>query len=108
MIPTNGGGISETQLPNWFINSTNPKQIVVRNCKVVMDDALVNDIKMHSNIVKFAAYDDSFICFTNELMVKPKKYRWDSLEKTIKIWFTNMANQPVAVTAFHVDILLIY
>jgi hypothetical protein len=95
-------------LPIFFRNSTNEKHIIVRNCKIVINNAIVNDIKLHSDIVSTDAYDDHFICFTNELMVKPKKYRWISNSVSINIWFTDMKNNPVEVTDFLIDILLFY
>jgi hypothetical protein len=99
----------EVILPPYFRDSQNEqKYIVVRNCKIIVDDALVSDVKFHSDIVKENPYDDYFICFTNELMVKPKKYRWKNSSNTIKIWFTNMRNEPLGVVDFSIDILLIY
>jgi hypothetical protein len=98
----------EIQLPHYFNNSHSVKYIVVRNCKIVMNDALVNDIKLHSDIVRENPYDDHFICFTNELMVKPKKYKWNNTSSTIKIWFTTFDNKPVKVDHYLIDILLIY
>jgi hypothetical protein len=95
-------------LPPFFINSRNDKYIVVRNCKVIIADALVNDVKFHSDIVREHPYDDHFICFTNELMVKPKKYKWNSTSTTFNIWFTNMKNANINPIDYHIDILLIY
>jgi hypothetical protein len=99
----------EIELPVYFrISKSKNKDIVVRNCKIVLHDALVNDIKLHSDIVKENPYDDHFICFTNELMVKPKKYRWNSTNNTIKIWFTDIKNNIIPVDDYLIDILLVY
>jgi hypothetical protein len=98
----------EIILPHYFTISRNPRYIVVRNCKIVVNDALVNDIKFHSDLVQENPYDDYTICFTNELMVKPKKYRWISSNRSIKIWFTTMKNEPIKVNDYWIDILLIY
>jgi hypothetical protein len=96
-------------LPPYFCNSkSEQKYIVVRNCKAIVQDALVNDVKLHSDIVRECPYDDHFICFTNELMVKPKKYKWNNTSRTIRIWFTDMKNAPITVTEYLIDILLIY
>jgi hypothetical protein len=102
-------GKLEIKLPAFFVNSQAPEKFIeVRHCKAVYKDALVNDVKFHSTIVKDYQFDDYFVCFTNETLVKPKKYRWIASDKAINIWFTNMSNQPVEILDFHVDILLMY
>jgi hypothetical protein len=84
------------------------KFIEVRHVKVIYNDALVNDVKFHSDIVKEYAFDDHFICFSNEVLVKPKKYRWLGTNKVINLWFTNIKNRQIDITDYHVDILLMY
>jgi hypothetical protein len=98
----------EVKLPVFFTNSMNNRFIEVRNCKVIYRNALVNDVKFHSDLVKEDPFDDHFVCFTNEVLVKPKKYRWNSSDKTITFWFTNMNNQEVEIDQYHIDILLMY
>jgi hypothetical protein len=96
-------------LPPFFCNSRNEeKYIVVRHCKVIVSDALVNDVKLHSDIVSENPWDDHFICFSNEVMVKPKKYKWNSTNKTINIWFTDMRNNSINPIDYHIDLLLMY
>jgi hypothetical protein len=105
----NFAGKLEVKLPVFFTNSMNKdKFIEVRYCKAIYKDALVNDIKFHSTIVKEFSFDDHFVCFTNETLVKPKKYRWNSSDKTIQIWFTDIRNQDIDLIDFHIDILLMY
>jgi hypothetical protein len=99
----------EIPLPVFFTRSQNPdKYIVVRSCKAMVSNSLVGDVKFHSDIVRENPFDDYFICFSNELMVKPKKYKWNNTSKTIKIWFTDMRNEAVGVLQYHVDLLLMY
>jgi hypothetical protein len=98
----------EVRLPVYFRDSQQEKYIVIRNCKIIVEDALVSDVKFHSDIVRENPYDDYFICFTNELMVKPKKYRWKNSSNTITIWFTDMRNNSIPATDYLIDILLIY
>jgi hypothetical protein len=93
----------EIELPSYFKNSKEPRYIVVRNCRIVLNNALVNDIKFHSHIVQENPYDDYFICFTNELMVKPKRYRWNRNNNTIRIWFTDTRNNKILVNDCHID-----
>jgi hypothetical protein len=107
--PPNFIGKLEINLPVFFTNSMNKaKYIEVRHCKVIYKDTLVNDIKLHSDLVKENQFDDHFICFTNETLVKPKKYKWNSSDKSIRIWFSDIRNQPIEIIDFHVDILLMY
>jgi hypothetical protein len=102
-------GFLEVYLPVYFRDSQKEeKYILVRNCKIIVDDALVSDVKLHSDIVRENPYDDHFICFTNELMVKPKKYKWNSSSSIIKLWFTNMRNESIAVVDYLVELLLFY
>jgi hypothetical protein len=99
----------EIKIPEFFTNSARlEKYIVVRGCKALVGDGLVGDLKVHSTLVQKNPFDDYFICFANELMVKSKKYFWNSGNKTIKIWFTDMKNQIVQVTDFSLDLLLVY
>jgi hypothetical protein len=103
------GDVLEITLPPYFGNSQiDQKYIEVRNVKIIIDDALVNDVKFHSTIVRENAYDDHFICFTNELMVKPKKYEWDSTGRTIQIWFTNMRNTKIDAVDYLIELMLWY
>jgi hypothetical protein len=102
-------GKLEVRLPVFFTNSINPQKFIeVRHCKVIYKDALVNDVKLHSDIIKEHPFDDHFICFTNEVLVKPRKYKWNSSEKTLRIWFSDIRNNPIELTDFHIDILLMY
>jgi hypothetical protein len=102
-------GILEVKLPVFFTNSIKlEKYIEVRHCKVIYKDALVNDVKLHSDIIKEHPFDDHFVCFTNEVLVKPRKYKWNSSEKTVRVWFTDIRNNPIELIDFHIDILLMY
>jgi hypothetical protein len=99
----------EIKLPEYFTSSIRlEKYIVVRNCKALFNKELVGDLKVHSTIVQKNPYDDYFVCFANELMVKSKKYFWNSGSKYIRIWFTDMKNQPITVNDFLLDLLLVY
>jgi hypothetical protein len=97
---------NEIPLPVFFTNSTNNKYIEVRNVKVIYNDTLVNDLKFHSTLVNEDPFDDNFVCFTNEIF--PKTYKWNSSSKTIKIWFSDMANNYQIIDHWLVDILLWY
>jgi hypothetical protein len=102
-LTNDGVGKIEITLPSFFTNSmNNDKFIEVRHCKVIYKTALVNDVKLHSDIVKEYAFDDHFICFTNEVLVKPKKFKWMSSNKVFDIWFTDIRNNPIEIIDYHV------
>jgi hypothetical protein len=98
----------EVSLPVFFTTSINKrKNIEVRNCKINVERP--DGIKFHSDIVKENAFDDHFICFANELLIKPRKYHWFSSDKSIKLWFSDMTNQIIDNDfTYHVDLLLTY
>jgi hypothetical protein len=64
------------------------------------------DVKMHSSIVSLAPYDDSFACFCNELLVKPKKFQYHSNNKTLSFWFLDMNGNEVVIDSFVIELML--
>jgi hypothetical protein len=98
----------EIQLPPDFLNSRNIKHIVVRNVKSLVEYSPYANIKFHSTIVHENPWDDHFICFADEQLVKPKKYEWRSAKTTIKIWFTDIRNFKLTVDDYTIELLLIY
>ena len=52
---------SETgnKFPPEFINSRNRKYIVVRNCKVLFEKAIVDDVELHADFVKVYSSSNS-------------------------------------------------
>jgi hypothetical protein len=106
---TNGSGTRKTivfDLPSSFLEAGGPKWIHVRHVKVLYYDNLPADVKVHSSIVSLSPYDDSFACFANETLVKPKKFQYNSSDKTISFWFKNMKGEEVPISAFVIELLL--
>jgi hypothetical protein len=104
---TNGAGTRKTilfDLPNVFLEASNPKWILFRHCRALYYGNLPADVKLHSSIVSIAPYDDSFVCFCNETLVEPKKFQ--SNEQSVQFWFKDTFGQEVPIDAFVIELLL--
>lgn len=103
-------------LPPEFINSKNQRFIEVRQCKALVQNAdnqiggLVGDLELHSDLIKRDYYADHFILYCNEPPPgeKPMKYAWESTDKEVTIWFTDMAGTVVEPKYFTVIMLLTF
>ena len=83
---------SETgnKFPPEFINSRNRKYIVVRNCKVLFEKAIVDDVELHADFVKVDHHKNHFVNFVNDLKFDPCKYEYFGQYPYFTIWFTDM------------------
>jgi hypothetical protein len=93
-------------LPDAFMSASTPKWIHVRNVRALHYSNIAHDIKLHGTVVGLAPYDDSYICFCNELLVKPKKYAYNNNNKTLSFWFKDMKGEYVYIDAFVIEIML--
>jgi hypothetical protein len=106
---TNGRGTRKTllfNLPDAFLESPGPKWIHVMHVKALHNKSMPGDVKLHSSIVSLAPYDDSFACFCNEVLVKPKKFQYNSNTKTLSFWFKDMDGNEVIIDAFVIELML--
>ena len=96
--------------PPEFIASRNPKWIVIEECKATMKDTLVGDVVLHADFIHRDHYLDYACCFVNEEANKDTaKYELDAqLNKTFKLWFTDLHGEVVDMDAFVFRALLIY
>jgi hypothetical protein len=93
-------------LPAAFLTGANPKFIHVRHVMALYNGNIPNDIKCHSSLVSVAPYDDSFTCFANQTLVKPKKFAYSSNVKTISFWFSDCYGNEVDIDAFVIGLML--
>ena len=100
---------NEFTLPIEFISSTNERYIVVQYVAAVVNDFLVGDLMVHSDIVERNNYCDSFIMLANRRQTKYRKYKFlNRSKRTFRIWFTDLYNNPIEPSAFLLSCLLIY
>ena len=98
----------ETKLPDEFINSSNRKFIHVIHCRCVFNDYLVGDAELHASFIQRNDYFDSFVCFTNTILTKYKKYEVTRPRPTFKVWFSDMEGNPIEVQNFMLELMLEY
>ena len=98
----------ETKLPDEFITSANKKFIHVIHCRCIYSNYLVGDIKLHASFIQRHDYMDSFVCFTNTILTKYKKYEVTRPKPTFKIWFSDMEGNTVEVQNFVLELMLEY
>ena len=96
------------RLPADFVSSTNRKWIEIRQCKAKFHDVLIGDVELHSDLIKRDHDCDYFVMYVNELPVKPKKYEYNTTERDVRFWFTEMDGNNIDVEYFTVECLLIY
>ena len=109
----NGAGNSpskvyERKFPHQFITSTNQKYIHVIHCRCLFADALVGDVMLHCDFIERDNYLDSFVCFTNTILTKYKKYEVVRPKDKFKIWFTDCNNNLINVQQFVLELMLEY
>ena len=85
--------------PVAFVNSRNPRYVHVIGCKFFIDMPQVDDmiesfhspkfISMHADFIHEYKDYDSFVCFTNDLLPKRKKYEQLTNHPYLRIWFKN-------------------
>ena len=108
-----GAGLSPTKyyerkFPHQFIISRNPKFIHVIHCRCLFSDSIVGDIMLHCSFIERDNYLDSFVCFTNTILTKYKKYEVTKPKDTFKIWFTDLNGNLINVQQFVLELMLEY
>ena len=110
----------ETKLPDEFLVSKNVKYIHVLHCRCVYNEGLAGDIELHASFIQRHDYRDSasfiqrhdyrdsFVCYTNTILTKYKKYEVVRPKPTFKVWFTNMNGEKVDVQNFNLELMLEY
>lgn len=96
------------RFPSEFIQSKNPRYIIVQQCKAKYNGFLVADIEMHASFIERDHYEDYFCIFTNENRTKYKKYSYMSSRQDFELWFTDMQNNIIEPDSFLLELLLIY
>ena len=84
------------------------KYIVVRNCKVLFEKAIVDDVELHADFVKVDHHKNHFVNFVNDLKFDPCKYEYFGQYPYFTIWFTDMKGNLIEPEAFTLRLLLIY
>lgn len=68
---------------------------------------MIGDVMLHALFVERDNYLDSFICFTNTILTKYKKYEVKPKNK-FKIWFTDLMGNLINVQQFVLELMLEY
>ena len=98
----------ERKWPHEFMFSKNPKYIHVIHCRCIFSNALVGDFMLHASFVERDNYLDSFICFTNTVLCKYKKYEVNHVKDHFRIWFTDLNGNLINVQQFVLELMLEY
>jgi len=56
---------------------------------------LVGDMQLHASSIQRDGYMDDFVCFTNTVLTKYKKYAFSGNRPDFRVWFTDMNGDPV-------------
>ena len=100
---------TEFTLPDDFVYSRNKKYIVVQYVAAIVNQTLVGDLMVHSDIVEFNPHCDHFIMLANRRQTKYRKYEClNNTKKDYKIWFTDLYGHDIQPAAFVMSCLLIY
>jgi len=96
------------RFPMEFNNSMQPKHIHVIHCRAIFKGYLVGDIQLYTSLVQWNGYMDDFVCFTNTVLTKYKKYTFSGNRSDFRIWFTSMTGQSDNVDNFVLELVLEY
>lgn len=94
--------------PPEFIASRNKKYVIVRNCKVLFNKALVGDVELHADFIHVDHYNNYFVNYVDDIKYDPCKYEYLSNFPNFNIWFTDMKGNIIKPDSFKVRLLLIY
>ena len=75
---------------------------------VCINEGLAGDIELHASFIQRHDFRDSFVCYTNTILTKYKKYEVVRPKPTFKVWFTNMNGEKVDVQNFNLELMLEY
>lgn len=67
---------------------------------------MVGDVELHANFIERDNYLDSFVCFTNTILTKYKKYEVTKPKDSFKIWFTDLMGNLIDVQQFVLELML--
>ncbi len=98
----------ENQFPWQFTATLKPKFIHVQHCRCIYKDSLVGDVQLHASFVLRDAYLNGFVCYTNTILTKYKKYEYTSSISNFNVWFTDMDGKPIDVQNFTLEMMLEY
>jgi len=99
---------STTQWPMTFNTSLRPKFIHVIHCRAVYQDYMVGDLQLHASFIQRDGFMDDFVCFTNTVLTKYKKYAFNGNRPDFRVWFTDMNGDPIAAVTFVLELMLEY
>ena len=69
---------------------------------------MVGDIMLHCSFIERDNYLDSFVCFTNTILTKYKKYEITQPKDTFKVWFTDLMGNLIDVQQFVLELMIEY
>jgi hypothetical protein len=96
--------------PGWLL--CKHKYILIRECWAQLRNGHspyvfpVGDIQLHASFVS-EPYGDHFVCLTNSVNSKKKRFDYNYSDQYMNIWFTTLTGEPVYVEEFCFDFLLV-
>jgi len=99
---------SNSRFPMDFNTSMRPKFIHVMHCRTISRDYLTGDIQLHASFIQRDGHMDDFVCFTNTVLTKYKKYAFTGNRPDFRLWLTNMQGEVVIVAGFILELMLEY
>ena len=95
--------------PPEFVASSNPRWIIIEECKATFKNQLVGNVVLHADFIHRDHYLNYACCFVNEEANKDTaKYEYNSTIPTFTLWFTDLHGELVDMDGFVFRSLLIY
>jgi len=98
----------KTELPLLFFNSKNKRHISFVHCRLVVNNALIGDVSIHSDFITDMPYLDYFVSFVNVDISKRKKWEVLNNPRELNVWFQDLQGNTVNVNdgEFVLELLL--
>jgi len=100
----------KTALPLSFVTSKDKKHISFIHCRLVVNNALIGDVSLHSDFITDMPYLNYFVNFVNVDIAKRKKWEILNSPREINVWFQDLQGNIINVTdgQFILELLLEY
>ena len=100
----------KSSLPLQFVTSKAKKYISFIHCRLVLNNALIGDVSIHSDLITDLPYLNYFVSFVNVDIAKRKKWEMLFDQRDIRVWFQDLNGSVVAVNDgdFVLELLLEY
>ena len=93
------------EFPTDFVNSKNPRHVIVINCTIFIDEPEIADdieafctpkyVTLHADFIHECRHLDSFVMYCNRNTTYPKKFEQFAQQRVFKVYFKDVDQQTI-------------